>query len=127
MMEKEVIYTKNAPDAIGPYNQAIVYNGTIYCSGQIGITPGNGELTGDTVKEQTYQVMKNLEMVLNTAKSDFSKVLKCSIFLADMNDFTEVNKIYGEYFQDNPPARETVAVKSLPKNALVEISCIAYQ
>jgi 2-iminobutanoate/2-iminopropanoate deaminase len=127
MMEKEVIYTKNAPEAIGPYNQAIVHNNMIYCSGQIGIMPGSGEFAGDTVKEQTYQVMKNLEMVLNAAKSDFSKVLKCSIFLSDMNDFTEVNKIYGEYFPDNPPARETVAVKTLPKNALVEISCIAYQ
>jgi len=125
MKEKKVIYSKKAPEAIGPYSQAIVYDGLVYCSGQIGIFPENGSFAGNAIKEQTRQVMKNLGSVLAEAGSDFSKVIKCSIFLSDMSDFGVVNQIYGEYFTDNPPARETVAVKTLPKNALVEISCIA--
>jgi len=125
MKEKKVIYSKKAPEAIGPYSQAIVYDGLVYCSGQIGIFPENGSFAGNAIKEQTRQVMKNLGSVLAEAGSDFSKVIKCSIFLSDMSDFGVVNQIYGEYFTDNPPSRETVAVKTLPKNALVEISCIA--
>ncbi|HKJ31230.1 MAG TPA: RidA family protein [Balneolales bacterium] len=125
MKEKKVIYSKKAPEAIGPYSQAIVYDGLVYCSGQIGIIPENGSFAGNAIKEQTRQVMKNLGSVLAEAGSDFSKVIKCSIFLSDMSDFGVVNQIYGEYFTDNPPSRETVAVKTLPKNALVEISCIA--
>ncbi len=124
---KEVMHTSQAPEAIGPYSQATVHDKIIYCSGQIGLVPGESKFTGDDVASQARQVMKNLKAVLNEANSDFSKVLKCSIFLSDMDDFGEVNEIYGSYFSENPPARETVAVKALPKNCKVEISCIAYQ
>jgi 2-iminobutanoate/2-iminopropanoate deaminase len=125
-MNKQIIHTDNAPKALGPYSQAVVYNGIVYCSGQIGLNPATSEFAGNTVAEQAEQVMKNLEAVLTEAGSDFSKVVKCTIFLADMGDFATVNEIYGRYFQVNPPARETVAVKTLPKNALVEIGCIAF-
>lgn len=125
-MKKQIIHTDNAPKALGPYSQAVVYNGIVYCSGQIGLNPATSEFAGNTVAEQAEQVMKNLEAVLTEAGSDFSKVVKCTIFLADMGDFSTVNEIYACYFQVNPPARETVAVKTLPKNALVEIGCIAF-
>lgn len=123
---KRIVHTDNAPKAIGPYSQATVHNGVVYCSGQIGLVPGTGEFVGEGVEKQAEQVMKNLEAVLDEAGSGFDKVLKCSIFLADMNDFSVVNEIYGNRFPDNPPARETVAVKTLPKNCKVEVSCIAY-
>lgn len=123
---KRIIHTPDAPEAIGPYSQATVHDGTVYCSGQIGLVPGTGEFVGDGVEEQAEQVMKNLEAVLEEAGSGFDKVLKCSIFLADMSDFSAVNEIYGKRFSDNPPARETVAVKTLPKSCRVEVSCIAY-
>jgi 2-iminobutanoate/2-iminopropanoate deaminase len=122
---KKIISTPKAPKAIGPYNQATVHAGIVYCSGQIALDPDSGEFAGDTVSVQTEQVMKNLSEVLKAAGSGFDKVLKCTIFLADMGDFGVVNEIYGRAFPENPPARETVAVKTLPKNALVEISCIA--
>jgi len=123
---KKVIHTDNAPKALGPYSQAIVSNGMVYCSGQIGIFPSNGDFAGHDVASQCKQVMKNLEAVLNEAGSSFDNVVKASIFLADMGDFGTVNEIYGSYFSQNPPARETVAVKTLPKSALVEISVIAF-
>jgi 2-iminobutanoate/2-iminopropanoate deaminase len=123
---KEIIHTNNAPKAIGPYSQAVTHNGIIYCSGQIGLVPETMEFVGDDVESQTMQVMKNLEAVLKEAGSGFDKVMKCSIFLADMSDFNKVNEIYGISFSDDPPARETVAVKTLPKNCKVEISCIAH-
>lgn len=123
---KEIIHTDNAPKAIGPYSQAVSYNGVVYCSGQIGLVPDTMEFAGDDVESQAKQVMKNLEAVLDEAGSGFNKVIKCSIFLADMGDFGVVNEIYGGYFTDNPPARETVAVKTLPKSCKVEISCVAY-
>lgn len=122
---KKVINTTDAPAAIGPYSQAIVHGGLVYCSGQIPIDPKTGEFAGQTVDVQAEQVMKNIAAVLKAAGSDFNKVIKCTIFLADMGDFAVVNGIYGKYFESEPPARETVAVKTLPKNALVEISCIA--
>jgi 2-iminobutanoate/2-iminopropanoate deaminase len=122
---KKIINTPYAPAAIGPYSQAIVHGGILYCSGQIPIDPSTGEFVGTTIDVQAEQVMKNLAALLNAAGTDFSKVIKCTIFLADMGDFVTVNGIYGKYFQSEPPARETVAVKTLPKNALVEISCIA--
>lgn len=122
---RKIISTPDAPAAIGPYSQAVVYGGLLYCSGQIPLDPKTGEFVGTTVDVQTEQVMKNLEAILKAAGSDFSKVIKCSIFLADMADFATVNAIYAKYFVSEPPARETVAVKTLPKNALVEISCIA--
>jgi len=123
---KKVIHSDSAPKALGPYSQAIVLNGMVYCSGQIGITPLNGEFAGKDVATQCKQVMKNLEAVLHEAGSGFEKVVKTTIFLADMGDFGTVNEIYGSYFSENPPARETVAVKTLPKSALVEISVIAF-
>jgi 2-iminobutanoate/2-iminopropanoate deaminase len=122
---KEVLHTNKAPEAIGPYSQAVKHNNVIYCSGQIGITPETGNMAGDDVENQARQVMKNLQAVLEEAGSGFNDVLKCSIFVADMDDFSVVNEIYGGYFPDNPPARETVAVKTLPKNCKVEVSCIA--
>lgn len=126
MNEKKIIHTSEAPEAIGPYNQAVIHNGVIYCSGQIGLDPENMEFAGNDITSQTEQVMNNLEAVLKEAGSDFSKVLKCSIFLSEMDNFLKVNEIYGQRFPENPPTRETVAVKTLPKNALVEISCIAH-
>ncbi|MDZ7692620.1 MAG: RidA family protein [Balneolaceae bacterium] len=123
---KKIIHTSDAPDAIGPYSQAVVHEGLIYCSGQIALDPETMEFVGDDVESQARQVMQNLEAVLAEAGSDFSKVIKCSIFLDEMDDFVVVNEIYGEFFSKNPPARETVAVDTLPKNAKVEISCTAY-
>ena len=123
---KKIHSTDKAPAAIGPYSQATSHNGVLYCSGQIPLDPETMELIGDTAAEQAEQVMDNLKAVLSEAGTDFSKVLKCSIFLADMNDFGDVNEVYGARFESDPPARETVAVKTLPKNVLVEISCIAY-
>ena len=124
-MKKLTIDTDRAPEAIGPYSQAVKYDGILYCSGQIGLDPETMQLAGSDIVSQSKQVMKNLGEVLRASGSNFNDVLKCTIFLADMDDFTKVNEIYGEVFKEFPPARETVAVKSLPKNALVEISCIA--
>src|SRR5690606_11940956 len=123
---KKVIHSDNAPKALGPYSQAIVSIGMVYCLGQIGILPANGDLAGYDVASQCKQVMKNLEAVLLEAGSGFDNVVKATIFLADMGDFGTVNEIYGSYFNQNPPARETVAVRTLPKSALVEISVIAF-
>ncbi len=124
-MSKKIVSTTDAPAAIGPYSQAVIHNGLVFCSGQIPTDPATGEFSGTDITTQAEQVMKNLDGLLKASGSDFSKVLKCTIFLADMGDFAVVNGIYGRYFPENPPARETVAVKTLPKNALVEISCIA--
>lgn len=123
---KKIIHTDDAPDAIGPYSQAVVYNDIVYCSGQIGLDPETMEFVGDDVRSQAEQVMKNLEAVLLKAGSGFGKVIKCGIYLDDMSNFQTVNEIYGDYFQNDPPARETVAVKTLPKNCKVEIGCTAY-
>ena len=123
---KKIHSTNEAPAAIGPYSQATSHNVVLYCSGQIPLDPESMELVGETAAEQAEQVMKNLKAVLEEAGTDFSKVLKCTIFLANMEDFTSVNEVYGARFKTDPPARETVAVKTLPKNVLVEISCIAY-
>jgi 2-iminobutanoate/2-iminopropanoate deaminase len=124
-MSKHIIDTVHAPAAIGPYSQAVVYNQVVYCSGQIALNPKTMEVVKGGIEEQTKRVMENLREVLRESGSNFSKVLKCTIFLADMNDFAVVNEIYGGYFDYDPPARETVAVKTLPKNVLIEISCIA--
>lgn len=124
-MIKECIHTPKAPEAIGPYSQAVKAGGLLYCSGQIALDPETMTIVGKTVAEQCQQVMRNLEAVLKAGGSEWTKVLKTSIFLADMADFPIVNEIYGTYFTQNPPARETVAVRELPKSVLVEISCIA--
>lgn len=122
----EFVQTQNAPSAIGPYSQAVVANGMVYTSGQIALKPdGSDELLGEDVVVQAVQVLRNLEAVLVEAGSSLDQVIKTTIFLADMNDFATVNEIYAEAFGDHKPARSTVAVKTLPKNALVEIDAIA--
>lgn len=120
----EKLYTKNAPDAIGPYSQAVKANGLIFTSGQIAINPASGEVETYTIEAQTEQVCKNLENVLEAAGSSLEKAIKTVCFLADMNDFAAFNEVYGKYFTDKP-ARSCVAVKTLPKNVLVEVEVIA--
>lgn len=123
---KKIINTPNAPAPIGPYNQAILVNGTLYVSGQIALEPSTNELITTDVVEETQQVMKNLEAILQGADMSFEDVVKCSIFIKDMGYFGAVNRVYGEYFDEKTaPARETVEVSNLPKNVNVEISCIA--
>lgn len=122
---KKIVSTDQAPAAIGPYSQAVIYGGLVYCSGQIALDPVTMEIVGEDAETQAKQVMNNLGEVLSAAGSDFSKVIKCSIFLDSMDDFGVVNEVYGAFFTENPPARETVAVQTLPKHVLVEISCIA--
>jgi len=118
------IETKEAPAAIGPYSQAIEANGFIYTSGQIALKP-DGTMETRDVDHQTHQVMKNLFYVLEAAGAHFNDVIKTTIYLADMDDFAIVNNVYAHYFSTHKPARSTIAVKTLPKNALVEIECIA--
>jgi 2-iminobutanoate/2-iminopropanoate deaminase len=122
---KTIIYTDKAPAPIGPYNQAIMIHNTLYVSGQIAIQPESGEVISSTIKEETRQVMKNIEQVIIAADLTLFNVVKCSIFIRDMDQFTLINEAYGEFFQTDPPARETVEVSRLPKNVNVEISCIA--
>ena len=123
---KKIITTLKAPSPIGPYNQAILANDTLYLSGQIGLDPYTMEVVVGGVKEETKQVMENLKAVLEAAEMTFDNVVKSSIFLTNMSDFGQVNGIYGSYFNnETAPARETVAVKTLPKNVRVEISMIA--
>ena len=124
-MSKTIINTPKAPAPIGPYSQAVSANGMLYISGQMALIPETGELEWGGIKKETAQVMKNIGAILTEAGLDFSNVVKTSIFVANMDDFGAVNEVYGENFGDNPPARETVAVKTLPKNVNVEISCIA--
>ncbi len=124
-MSKTIINTANAPAPIGPYSQAVAANGMLFVSGQIPIIPQSGDMETGGIGAETEQVMKNLSAILTEASTDFSKVVKTSIFVADMNDFAAVNEVYGRYFINDPPARETVAVRTLPKNVNVEISCIA--
>ena len=124
-MDKTIIKTDKAPAPIGPYNQAVMANGMLFVSGQIPIIPATGELETGGIKLETEQVMRNLKAILEEAGLNFGNVVKTSIFIADMADFVNVNEVYGNYFGDDAPARETVAVKTLPKNVNVEISCIA--
>ena len=125
MMEKKIIQTDQAPAPIGPYNQAVAAGGFLFISGQICIKPDTGEMNNSDIQAETHQVMHNLKAVLQEAGMDFSNVVKTTIFLSDMALFSEVNEIYGKYFDGGFPARETVAVKGLPKNVNVEISMIA--
>ena len=124
-MSKKVISTLKAPQAIGPYSQAIMSENTLYCSGQIAINPENGELVLENITKETTQVMKNISEVLKSAEMDFSNVVKCSIFMKDMEQYSKINDVYAKYFTDNPPAREAVQVSVLPLNVNVEISVIA--
>jgi 2-iminobutanoate/2-iminopropanoate deaminase len=122
---KKIINTPNAPAPIGPYNQAVMTGDMLFVSGQVALIPGTGELANADLTEETNQVMKNLKAILAEAGMDFSQVVKTTIFLSDMSLFGAVNEIYGSYFTSDYPARETVAVKGLPKNVNVEISMIA--
>ncbi len=120
----EKIYTKNAPDAIGPYSQAVKVNGLVFTSGQIAINPATGNVEAETIEGQTEQVCTNLKNLLEASGSSLEKAVKTVCFLADMNDFSSFNEIYGKYFTEKP-ARSCVAVKTLPKNVLVEVEVIA--
>lgn len=119
------ISTSKAPQAIGPYSQAIVVNGFVFASGQIAINPDTNEVVEGGVVEQAHQVFKNVCNLLAAAGSSMEKVVKTTVFMADMNDFATVNSIYGEYFSQPYPARSAVAVKTLPKNVLIEVEVIA--
>ena len=123
-MEKKVVQTKLAPAPIGPYNQAIIANGTLYISGQVCLDPATGELKNKNIQEETHQVMKNLEAILSEAGSSFKQVVKTTIFITSMKQFAEINEVYATYFTSDFPARETVEVSALPKAANVEISMI---
>ncbi|MEM8939672.1 MAG: RidA family protein [Bacteroidota bacterium] len=122
---KEIIHSEKAPAPLGPYSQAVKAANTLYISGQIPIDQETGKLVDTSIEDETEQVMINIQNILEEAALDFSNVVKCSIFVSDMNNFSRVNAIYGKYFQGNPPARETVEVSGLPKDVNIEISCIA--
>jgi len=122
---KKIISTLNAPEAIGPYSQAVLQNNTLYCSGQIALNPRNNKLIIDNIVDETHQVMKNIHEILKEANMDFNNIVKCTIFLKNMNDYLKVNEVYSTYFTSQPPAREAVQVSVLPKNVNIEISAIA--
>ncbi len=122
---KTIINSPKAPAPIGPYSQAVLSNGVLYVSGQIPIDQATDQLVSTSIEDETRQVMKNLSYILEAAGASFANVLKCSIFIKDMGQFAQINAVYGEYFPENPPARETVEVSRLPKDVSVEISCIA--
>ncbi|MEY4540036.1 MAG: hypothetical protein RLZZ306_1793 [Bacteroidota bacterium] len=119
---KQIIFTEKAPAAIGPYSQAVLSNGTLYVSGQIALAMVEA---GANIEDETRQVMKNMQAILEATNMTFENVVKCTIFVKDMNNFAAINGVYGEFFTSNPPARETVEVARLPKDVNVEISCVA--
>lgn len=127
MSKKEILNTSHAPAAIGPYNQAIKADKTLYVSGQIPLVPETMELITSGVVDEAHQVLKNIEAILSHAGYGFEDVVKTSIFLSDMDNFAVINEVYAQYFTTNQPARETVAVKTLPKNVNIEISVIAWK
>ena len=122
---KRIVYTNGAPSAIGPYSQAVVAGGFVFASGQIPLDPATGEFVGGGVAEQTEQVLRNLSAVLDAAGASLDRVVKTTVFLADMNDFAEMNEVYGRFFTEEPPARATVEAARLPRDARVEIEAIA--
>lgn len=124
-MEKRIIQTEEAPAAIGPYSQAVAIGNLLFTSGQIPLDPKSGQVIQGDIKAQTKQVMENLRAVLNAAETDFSKVVKTTIFIKSMDDFMQINEVYGSYFSAEPPARSTVEVARLPKDVGVEIEMIA--
>lgn len=124
---KTIINTSNAPAPIGPYSQAVSAGGFLFASGQVAINPENGDLNIGSIAEETHQVMRNIKAVLIEADYEFAHIVKTTIFLSDMNLFAEVNEVYGSYFESEFPARETVAVKGLPKGVNVEISITAFK
>ena len=122
---KKTITTKNAPNAIGSYSQAIMTENTLYCSGQIAINPKTGNLVVDNITNETKQIMDNIGAILEASKMHFKNIVKASIFMKNMNDYSIINQVYASYFNENPPAREAIQVSALPKNVNVEISIIA--
>jgi 2-iminobutanoate/2-iminopropanoate deaminase len=126
-MPKQILNTEKAPAPIGPYNQSVMAGGFLFISGQIPIDPSSGELVSGDIKTEAHQCMKNIQAILTETKLTFEHVVKTTIFLTDMNLFTDVNEVYGSYFKGDYPARETVAVKGLPKGVNVEISMIAVE
>ena len=123
-MSRSVVFSSEAPEPIGPYSQAVLAGNMLFVSGQIAIEKSTGNIRTANVEEETEQIMVNIRHILRSANMDFSNVVKCSIFLKNMGDFPRVNAIYGKYFPNDPPARETVEVSALPKNVNIEISCI---
>lgn len=124
-MSRNVVHTEKAPRAIGPYSQAIRTDLAVYTAGQLGVNPSTGDLVSTEIEEQTRQALQNLQNVLEAGGSNLSSVVKTTVFLQDMNDFTKMNGVYAEFFVENPPARSTVQVAALPKGALVEIEAVA--
>lgn len=124
---KKIIYTSNCPAPIGPYSQATIVNGFLFASGQVAINPENNELNNASLEEEAHQVMRNIKALLVEAEYEFEDIVKTTIFLSDMSFFAEINEIYGSYFKADFPARETVAVKGLPRGVNVEISITAYK
>ncbi len=123
---KKIIETKNAPAPVGPYNQAVIVNGVLYASGQIALDPATGNLVMDDIETETHQVMKNIQAILTEAGVTFEEVFKCSVFVSDMNNYSRINAVYAEYFNDDTaPARELVEVANLPKFVNIEISVMA--
>ena len=123
---KKIINTPDAPAPVGPYNQSVLFNGILFVSGQIAINPENGELVTEHIEAETHQVMKNIRAVLSEAGLNFDNILKCSVFVSDMNNYSRINAVYSEYFDENTaPARELVEVANLPKFVNIEISVIA--
>ena len=122
---RKVVSTKKAPGTIGPYSQAIEVNGTLYISGQVPIDPDTGKLAGDTITEQTEQVLKNIRFIVNAAGYSMKEIVKTTCMLQDMNDFAEMNKVYEKFFPENPPARAAFEVARLPLNVKIEIEAIA--
>lgn len=122
---KQIIYTADAPEPVGPYSQAVIAGNTLYCSGQIAIDPSTGKLSDGSITEQAHLCIKNIKNILKAANMNLNNVVKTSCFLKEMGDFAEFNEVYAQYFNENKPARSCVAVKELPKGALVEIEVIA--
>jgi 2-iminobutanoate/2-iminopropanoate deaminase len=125
-VEKRAVNTSDAPEAIGPYSQAIVSDGYVFCSGQVPLDPSTGELIKGSIADQTRRCMASLEAVLSAAGTEVANIVKTTVYLVDMNDFGEMNEAYGEFITDEPPARATVEVAGLPKGARVEIDCVAH-
>jgi 2-iminobutanoate/2-iminopropanoate deaminase len=124
-MDKKIIATQNAPAAIGPYSQGVMVGNMVFTAGQIAIDPATGKIVEGAIVEQTHQVMRNLQAILVTAGTSLDNVAKTTVFLQDMDDFKEMNQVYGQYFEGDPPARSTVQVSKLPLAVLVEIEAIA--
>jgi 2-iminobutanoate/2-iminopropanoate deaminase len=122
---REIVHTDKAPKAIGPYSQANIAGSMIFVSGQLGFDPATGEFVAGGVREQTHQVLKNMSAILEAAGASLADVTACTVYLKDMNDFIAMNEVYAQYFSDNPPSRAAIQVARLPKDGIVEISCIA--